>query len=134
MGMSEQPADESAPPRWSPGQVALVVAAAALAVVVGVTLLGQAGVLPDSGAAGISAAFLGVCGLTAGLIGATERRKERWPKAVMAYRVAMWCFFLAALHVVKYHVADEREATEERVRNALERNRLQHPDDTGRKP
>ena len=98
------------------------------------TLLGQAGVLPDSGAAGISAAFLGVCGLAAGLIGAAERRQERWPKAVMAYRVAMWCFFLAVLHVVKYHVAAEREAVEERVRNALEQYRQQHPDETGREP
>lgn len=133
--MSEQPAAESAPPpRWSPGQVALAVAVGALVVVVGVTLLGQAGVLPESGAAGISAAFLGVCGLAAGLLGRAERRKERWPKAVMAYRVAMWCFFLAALHVVKYHVAAEREAVEERVRNALERYRQLHPEDTGREP
>ncbi len=132
--MSEQPADDAPAPRWTPGQVALAVAVGALAVVVGVTLLGQAGVVSDSIAAGMAAAFLGVCGLAAGIIGADQRRKEKWPKAVMAYRVAMWCFFLAALHVAKYHIAAEREAVEERVRNALERYRLTHPEDTGRTP
>ncbi|HEX5272681.1 MAG TPA: hypothetical protein VFW33_19425 [Gemmataceae bacterium] len=131
--MSEQPPGE-APPRWSPGQVALAVAVGALVVVVGVTLLGQAGMLSDSAAAGLSAVFLGVCGLAAGLVGADQRRKERWPKAVTAYRVATWCFFLAALHVVKYHVAAEREAVEERVRNALERYRQAHPENTAREP
>jgi DMSO/TMAO reductase YedYZ heme-binding membrane subunit len=132
--MSEQPAVESPPPRWSPGQVALAVAVGALAVVVGVTLLGQAGVVSESTAAALSAAFLGVCGLAAGLIGADQRRKEHLPRAVTAYRVAMWCFFLAALHVAKYHVAAEREAVEERVRNALERYRQTHPDDGGPVP
>jgi hypothetical protein len=129
--MSEQPA-AAPPPRWSPNQLALVVAVGALAVVVGVTLLGQAGVVSESVAAGLAAAFLGVCGLAAGLIGSAERRKERWPKAVTAYRVATWCFFLAALHVLKYHVAAEREAVEQAVRNAAERYRQLHPEDTGR--
>jgi Ca2+/H+ antiporter len=128
--MSEQPAGDPAPPRWSAGQVALAVAVGALAVVVIITLLGQAGVVSDSIAAGMAAAFLGVCGLAAGLIGGDQRRKERWPKAVMAYRVAMWCFFLAALRVAKYHVAAERET----VRNALEKYRETHPEATGREP
>jgi hypothetical protein len=128
--MSEQPANEP-PPRWSPGQVGLAVAVGALAVVVGVTLLGQAGVMSNSTAAALSAGFLGVCGLGAGLIGAAERGKGRWPRAVTAYRVAMWCYFLAAVHVAKYHVAAEREAVEERVRDALERYRQAHPDEGG---
>jgi hypothetical protein len=54
--------------------------------------------------------------------------------AVVAYRVAMWCFFLAAVHVAKYHVAAEREAVEERVRNALEKYRQAHPEAMGREP
>jgi DMSO/TMAO reductase YedYZ heme-binding membrane subunit len=132
--MSEQPAGEPLPPRWSPGQVALVVAVGALAVVVGVTLLGQAGVVSNSTAAALSAGFLGVCGLSAGLIGAAARGKGRWPQAVTAYRVAMWCFFFAAVHVAKYYIAAEREAVEERVRDALERYRQTHPEETGREP
>jgi predicted benzoate:H+ symporter BenE len=121
--MQDQPAGEapSQPSgRWSPGQAALVAAAVLLAVVVGATVLGQAGVLPESMAAALAALFLALCGLMAGLIGADHRRKERWPGAATAYRVAMWCFFLAALHAVKFHVAVEREAEEERVRQKLE--------------
>ncbi len=114
--MQEQP-----PGRWAPGQVTLVAAAVVLAVVVGATLLGQAGVLPESSAAGLAAFFLAVCGLVAGLVGGDQRRKERWPGAAAAYRVAMWCFFLAALHAVKYHVAADREADAERARQQVER-------------
>jgi DMSO/TMAO reductase YedYZ heme-binding membrane subunit len=132
--MSEQPESESPPPRWSPGQVALAVAVGALAVVVGVTLLGQAGVVSNSTAAGLSAGFLGVCGLAAGLIGSAERTKERWPRAVTAYRVAMWCFFLTAVHVAKYHVSAERETKEEVIRDALERYRQTHPENAGPEP
>jgi hypothetical protein len=111
--MQEPPADETPPPaRWSLGPAALVAAAVILAVLVVLTLLGQAGVLPESEAAGLDAVFLGVCGLVAGLVGAGERRKQRWPGATIAYRVAMWCFFLASLHAVKYHVATQREAGE----------------------
>jgi len=70
-------------------------------------------VLPESVAAGLSGLFLVVCGLVAAVIGADQRRKERWPAATTAYRVAMWCFFLAALHAVKYHVAADREQKNE---------------------
>jgi len=104
---------EPPPDRRAPGQVALVAAAVILAAVVGSTLLGQAGVLPESVAAGLSGLFLVVCGLVAAVIGADQRRKERWPAATTAYRVAMWCFFLAALHAVKYHVAADREQKNE---------------------
>jgi hypothetical protein len=113
--MQEQP-----PGRWAPGQVALVAAAVVLAVVVGATLLGQAGVLPESMAAALAGFFLGVCGLVAGLIGADQRRKERWPGSATAYRVAMWCFLLASIHALKFHVAADREAEEERVRQKSE--------------
>lgn len=121
--MQDQPAAESPPRRWAPGQAALIAAAVILVVLVVTTLLGQAGVLLESAAAAMSAAFLGVCGLVAGLIGAGERRKERWPGATMAYRVAMWCFFLAALHALKFHAAAEREASEffEQVQRLKER-------------
>jgi DMSO/TMAO reductase YedYZ heme-binding membrane subunit len=117
--MQEQPAVDSPPPpgRWAPGQAALVAAVVILAVAVGATLAGQAGLLPQSDAAVLNAVFLGTCGLVAGLIGAGQRRKERWPGAATAYRLAMWCFFLAALHAVKYHVAER----DERIRQALER-------------
>ena len=101
--------------------MALIAAVAILAILVGVTLLGQAGVLPESETAAVNAVFLGACGLAAGLIGAGERRKERWPQAAIAYRLAMWCFFLAAVHAVKYHVAAGREAEEERIRRASEK-------------
>jgi len=122
--MPDQPAAESPalpPGRWAPGQVALIAAAVVLTVLVVTTLLGQAGVLPESEAAGLNAVFLAVCGLAAGLIGAAERRKERWPRATVAYRVAMWCFFLAAVHAVKFHVAAERETEEDRIRRDSER-------------
>jgi hypothetical protein len=122
------------PPRWTPGQVALVAALVILTAVVTVTLLGQAGVLPESVAAAVNGLFLALCGLVAGVIGADQRRKERWPGATTAYRIATWCFFLAAMHAVKYHVAAEHEAVEERVRNALERYQQTHPDDTSREP
>jgi hypothetical protein len=121
--MQEQSPVESPPQpagRWAPSQAALVAAAVILALVVGATLLGQAGLLPESEAAALNALFLGTCGLVAGLIGAGQRRKERWPGAAMAYRVAMWCFLLFALHAVKYHVTAEREAKDERIRRASE--------------
>jgi hypothetical protein len=89
-------------------------------VVVGATLLGQAGVLPESASAALNLVFLGTCGTVAGLIGAGQRRKGHWPGAATAYRVATWCFFLAALHAVKYHVAAGHEAAEERARQESE--------------
>jgi hypothetical protein len=125
--------DDGAPPppgRWAPGQVALVAAAVILALVVLGTLLGQADVLAESAAAESVAVFLAVCGAIAGLIGALRRRAQRWPDAVVAYRLATWCFFLAALHAVKYHVAVEREAREERAREAYERHLRRPHDDT----
>ena len=93
--------------------MALIAAVAILTVLVVLTLLGQAGVLRESEAAALNAVFLGVCGLAAGVIGAAERRKARWPPAAVAYRLAMWCFFLAAVHAAKYHFAVERETKEE---------------------
>ncbi|MFI5338083.1 MAG: hypothetical protein ACHQ5A_14940 [Opitutales bacterium] len=136
--MSEQPATEApaVPPGGrTPGQVALIAAAAILAILVVATLLGQAGVLPESETAAVNAVFLGACGLAAGVIGAGERRKERWPRATVAYRLAMWCFFLAAVHAVKFHVAAGREAEEERIRRASEKfeqlQRLKENGDTG---
>src|SRR5690349_3200096 len=118
--MSEQPAGEPAPPaRWSAGQVALAVAAVLLMVLVVVTLLGQAGVMAESAAAALNGALLTVSGLGAGVIGALRRRAGRWPEAATAYRLAMWCFFLAGLHAVKYHVAVGRERTEA-VQRALD--------------
>jgi hypothetical protein len=119
------------PSRWAPGQVALIAAAVILVVVVGATLLGQAGVLPESATAALNALFLAVCGAVAGLIGAGRRRAQRWPEAVVAYRVAMWCFFLAALHAVKYHVAAEREALAAIAREASEKHERLRPGDTG---
>ena len=127
-----------APGRWAPGQAALVAAALILAAVVVATLLGQAGVLSQSDAASLNAVFLCTCGLVAGLIGAGQRRQERWPGAALAYRVAMWCFFLAALHAVRYHVASQREAEDERIRRASEfqekmrQTREPKDDDSGR--
>ncbi len=122
--MSAPPAAESAAPppeRWAPGQLALIAAAAILTVLVVLTLLGQARVLRESEAAALNAVFLGVCGLANGVIGAAGRRKQRWPTAAMAYRLAMWCFFLAALHAVKYHFAVEREIKEDLIRRAGEK-------------
>jgi DMSO/TMAO reductase YedYZ heme-binding membrane subunit len=139
--MSDQPPVESPPQptgRWGPSQAALVAATVILAVVVVTTLLGQAGVLPQSDAESLNAVFLATCGLVAGLIGAGQRRQERWPGSATAYRVAMWCFFLAALHAVKFHIAVEREAEDDRRRRAseiLEKMRLteeQKGGDTGR--
>jgi hypothetical protein len=116
----ESPGPEP-PATRAPGQAALVAAAVILAALVVVTLLGQAAVLPQSEAAALNAAFLGVSGLVAGLVGAGQRRRQRWPGATAAYRLAMWCFFLAALHAVKYHVAADREAEEDRIRRASQR-------------
>jgi DMSO/TMAO reductase YedYZ heme-binding membrane subunit len=141
--MPEQSPAESPPPptsRWTASQAALVAAVVILVVVVVMTLLGQAGVLPQSDAASLNAVFLATCGLVAGVIGAGQRRQERWPGAATAYRVAMWCFVLAALHAVKYHVAAEGEAKEDRIRRASEfqekmrQQREQHDGDTGRQP
>jgi hypothetical protein len=137
--MPEQSAAESPPQptsRWTPFQAALVAAVVILAAVVVTTLLGQAGVLSGSDAASLNAVFLATCGLVAGVIGAGQRRQERWPGAATAYRVAMWCFVLAALHAVKYQVASESEAKDERIRRASEfqeKMRQQQKDgDTGR--
>jgi len=135
------PAELSPQPtrRWTPSQAALVAAVIILVVVVVTTLLGQAGVLRESDTASLNAVFLATCGLVAGVIGAGQRRQQRWPGAATAYRVAMWCFVLAALHAVKYHVAAEGEAREDRIRRASEfqekmRQQEQKNGDTGRQP
>jgi hypothetical protein len=132
LGGARPGGDVGAPPpgRWGPGQVALVAAAVILALVVLGTLLGQADVMPESAAAESVAVFLAVCGAMAGLIGALRRRAQRWPDAVAAYRLATWCFFLAALHAVKYHVAADREARDARAREAYERHLHRQHDDT----
>jgi hypothetical protein len=134
--MSEQPAAEPAPPpaRWSAGQAALVVAVALLAALVVVTLLGQAAVMPQSMAAAVNAGLLAVSGLVAALVGAARRRAGRWPEATTAYRLAMWCYFIAGLHAVKYYVAVERETVEARVQRALDLYRQQQQGDTDPHP
>src|SRR5205085_8707591 len=95
--------DQPAPGRWTPGQRALVAAVVILAVQVVTTLRGRGDALPRSTAAALNASFVAVCGLVAGLVGAGERWKQRWPGSAVAYRLAMWCFVLAAVHVIAYH-------------------------------
>jgi hypothetical protein len=99
-----------------------------LAVVVGLSLLGQFGALLRSNAAALSAAFAATCGLVAGVMGAAQRRKDNWPAAGTAYRVAMWCFVLTCFQLATYQAALDTEKAE-RVQRALEEYQQTHPED-----
>ena len=110
---SAEPGPPAAPPGWTPGQVALVVFAGALAATVAVRWLSWWRVLPESFGIVVIGALLVCVAVGAGLVGREQRRKEKWRAAVTAYRLAVWCLALALFFAAQYHPAVIREKERE---------------------
>jgi hypothetical protein len=106
---------------WTPRRVIAALLLLFFSAAVVLFALENVGVVLRSTAVASRMLLLTGVGVTAGTVGARHRKAGNWGLALVAYRVAVWCLFLAVMQVPNYVRFTQLEEFQERWQEDRER-------------